>query len=544
MMKYQKQLICIFAVLICIHTAQAGPYSPGKGGPAENGYIDAGIAGFVGPEGLGVCDPDDPGSCDNYVNPYFAGWAATVDDYSPSDNLGPYAPNSIGRPPYYAYDFGDPQKATGAVTGDNFNIVSLGDRDAAEILSNPAGSLTLSFTKSIINGSGADFAVFENCFVSQYTTGQGSTYGEMLAEFAFVEVSTNGTDFARFPNSYLNYPDGGTGGDLDGDSNPENITYLTQDVSNVYNLAGKHQNASGESWGTPFNLDELAEDPLVTGGTVNLNNINYIRVVDIAGDGTTIGSDGKRIYDAWVTWGSGGIDVEAVGAIHLLTDSNESQTVQTVSPGGDTWAHWGAGESELDILFQDTARGDGTAVDVTAEEYSGSELALIPYDVLSAWEVDTDTLAFEEGGDGTLVFHIDLGEYSGDGSDLLALLWDDTEWIEAGDIVDYDETTGLLTVEGVTDFSLLAVSTWIPGDANLDGEVSPADYTVWANNYGAGDSFSEGDFNGDNDVTPADYTIWANYYGASASGNPIPEPATMVLSALGGLNLLRRRKRV
>jgi hypothetical protein len=126
----------------------------------------------------------------------------------------------------------------------------------------------------------------------------------------YVEVSTDGVHYARFPSHYLNYP-GGAG-------LPGNIAYLTQDVSNVYNLAGKHANAYGISWGTPFNLDDLASDPLVLSGDVDLNLINYVKIVDIPGNGTFTDAYGNGIYDAWVTWGSGGMDFEALGVMNQV----------------------------------------------------------------------------------------------------------------------------------------------------------------------------------------------------------------------------------
>jgi YD repeat-containing protein len=58
----------------------------------------------------------------------------------------------------------------------------------------------------------------------------------------------------------------------------------------------------------------------------------------------------------------------------------------------------------------------------------------------------------------------------------------------------------------------------LPGDANSDGTVSDADYTIWADHYGmVGASFAQGDFNGTGTVTEADYTIWADNYGQSAA---------------------------
>jgi len=81
----------------------------------------------------------------------------------------------------------------------------------------------------------------------------------------------------------------------------------------------------------------------------------------------------------------------------------------------------------------------------------------------------------------------------------------------------------------------------IPGDANLDGIVDQADYTIWYNHYGAsGATWADGDVTGDNIVDQADYTVWYNNYGST--GGNVPEPMTMALLAIGGLAMLRRRK--
>ena len=88
----------------------------------------------------------------------------------------------------------------------------------------------------------------------------------------------------------------------------------------MYNLAGKHVNAYGNSWGTPFDLENLADDPLVIGGQVNLDEINFARIVDIPGSGDFLDSSGDPIYDAWHTWGSGGVDLEAVGVINEVPE--------------------------------------------------------------------------------------------------------------------------------------------------------------------------------------------------------------------------------
>ena len=93
------------------------------------------------------------------------------------------------------------------------------------------------------------------------------------------------------------------------------------------------------------------------------------------------------------------------------------------------------------------------------------------------------------------------------------------------------------------------------GDINLDGRVTIADYTLWGQYFGPDTDWLKGDLNGDGMNTIADYTLWGQYFGTGPMepgwpGWPAPEPtgapepATMTLLAIGGLALLRRRRRV
>jgi hypothetical protein len=126
-----------------------------------------------------------------------------------------------------------------------------------------------------------------------------------------VEVSSNGTDFARFPSISTNT------GPVQG-SPP----FAGYDMSNVYNLAGKH----AANFGTPFDLSDLLTNPLVIGGSVDLGNIQYVKLVDIPGSGAFHDSAGNPILDNWLTAAStGGYDFKlstgnGVGAIHAVPE--------------------------------------------------------------------------------------------------------------------------------------------------------------------------------------------------------------------------------
>ncbi len=168
-----------------------------------------------------------------------------------------------------------PQKALGPAQGTSTDIVCLGN----------GGQITLTFDAWIVDGPGWDFAVFENSF------------NDIFLELAFVEVSSNGVDFFRFPNASLTAsPVWGFG---------------SVDPTNIDNLAGKYR----AGFGTPFDLAQLAGiSPLL-----NVQAISHVKLVDVIGDGSARDSFGRPIYDPHPTSGSGGFDLEAVGVINAAT---------------------------------------------------------------------------------------------------------------------------------------------------------------------------------------------------------------------------------
>ncbi|NCC51923.1 MAG: hypothetical protein EOM20_12000 [Spartobacteria bacterium] len=280
---------CLGMFLPAMPSACAGPYSTAQNDPT-NPY-DAPIPGYVGPHGDGIVDLPD-----NRINPVFAAWASQVVSYTPAAGV--------------SVDYSNAQKALGPATGDEHDIVALGDLSATQIAQGvPPGQIILGFDVAIANLDGPDFAVFENSFQSNYDPS-----GYIFSELAFVEVATQTNCFARFPAHTLV-----TEADL---STNGGRGFAAFDPTGVYNLAGKHINKSYSCWGTPFDLDDLTNHPHVIAGLVDLMDIHYVRLVDIPGNGAF--HDGavpsNPIYDAWPTLLSGGFDLEAVGVINFITE--------------------------------------------------------------------------------------------------------------------------------------------------------------------------------------------------------------------------------
>ncbi|MCW1920939.1 hypothetical protein OKA05_00135 [Luteolibacter arcticus] len=166
-----------------------------------------------------------------------------------------------------------PAKATGAATDDVYDIVTLGN----------GGRITMYFPHPLRDGTGADFAIFENSI----------SHG--FLELAFVEVSSDGVNFFRFPNASLTP---GVVGPLA--SNME--------ATNINGLASKYK----AGFGTPFDLAALPDSP-----QFDKQRVAFVKIIDIIGSGTTKDSNNRPIYDPYPVVGSGGFDLDAIGAIHV-----------------------------------------------------------------------------------------------------------------------------------------------------------------------------------------------------------------------------------
>ncbi|MCD6012439.1 MAG: hypothetical protein K0Q79_2301 [Flavipsychrobacter sp.] len=174
---------------------------------------------------------------------------------------------------------------TNALGPANSWIVSLGD----------SGVAIVTFQKPLYNGPGFDFAIFENGFLN---TGNDS---EAFLELAFVEVSSDGVNYFRFPAVSL----------TDHTVQLGNSNYLN--ARKLNNFAGKYIGM----YGTPFDLDELAG---IAG--LNVNSITHVRLIDVVGSvsgHSSLDHEDHIINEPYPTpFPSCGFDLDAVGVIHQV----------------------------------------------------------------------------------------------------------------------------------------------------------------------------------------------------------------------------------
>lgn len=174
--------------------------------------------------------------------------------------------------------YGTASQAVGAPSGSTLDVVSLGD----------GGSATVTFAAPITNGTGYDFAVFENSF------------SDTFLELAFVEVSSDGVNFFRFPSHSQTQTTTQIGG------------FGSVDCTYINNLAGKYK----INFGTPFDLDDVPNNALL-----NKSSITHVKVIDVVGSINATyaryDSYGNKINDPFTTpFASSGFDLDAVAVIN------------------------------------------------------------------------------------------------------------------------------------------------------------------------------------------------------------------------------------
>lgn len=265
----KTQLAITAAVALSAFSAIAGPFPDYNSGILSN---DARIVGWAT-------------GWQNYIQPDPSSGGYTHNNSGQSDSIN----NAI---------LGAPADFT--MNGTTKHVLALGH----------ASSITLTFGRPIPNHSGWNFAVFNNSFLDNSSAlagrGGGTNYvhynsGTNLVPVArgfnfvwtkpaFVDASSDATNWARFPVTYLNTDV------LFQSSVPDSPDHwLSQDATMMDGLAGKIIS----QYGTPFSLSVLTNDPKVLSGLVNLNNIRYIRLTDVIGDGSIMDQYANPIYSPY-----------------------------------------------------------------------------------------------------------------------------------------------------------------------------------------------------------------------------------------------------
>lgn len=204
-------------------------------------------------------------------------------------------PMRIDKPENGLASYGADSLALG-MPGGTYDVVSLGD----------GGTATLTFVSPIYNGEGPDFAVFENGFANAVNP------DTWALELGFVEVSSDGVNFFRFPAvTYVQTETQlGNAGSID--------------PAQLHNFASKY----GAFYGTPFDLDEVEDSELL-----NKNRITHVRIVDVVGnidpEYATKDSEGHIVNDPWPTaFASSGFDLDAVGVIHDIAHNDVPENAE------------------------------------------------------------------------------------------------------------------------------------------------------------------------------------------------------------------------
>jgi len=237
------------------------------------------------------------------------------------------------------------------------------------------GSLTLLMEPALLDGAGADLLVCENPF---FVLGSLKSF----VEAAFVEVSSDGVHFARMPSSYTGPDEAlpaftgiqparyrGFAGVMPVLADPPLVDPL--DVT--------------RAGGDTFDLHELIGDPLVLSGQLDLDNVRYVRLVDVAA-GAAADSAGHTVFDC----GIGGVsscDIDAL--VGLNTVENQS--------GGRPRVETDLVNGYLVIVLEDlNGLSDIKAgITLSVNDYPAPFGALLPYlhiTFLSPTRVDLATL--------------------------------------------------------------------------------------------------------------------------------------------------------
>ncbi|MCC5807614.1 MAG: hypothetical protein JJU00_14920 [Opitutales bacterium] len=229
-----------------------------------------------------------------------------------------------------------PERALGPASGNIVDVVSLGR----------GGRITYEMALPVIDRAGPDFAVF------------GNSHNDFFLELAFVEVSSDGEHFVRFPNSSLT-------------KHPV-PAFGSVDPTMIDGFAGKYR--AGHA--VPFDLADLRGEPGAE--YLDFDDVRYIRLVDVVG-GTderftslpqSRDSEGRPVYDPFPTVASAGFDLDGIAVFH-------SELRAEPGPGGIT-LRWRAQPGASTRVLRSTDLREWSVYDTSPPAEAAEHLWLAP----------------------------------------------------------------------------------------------------------------------------------------------------------------------
>jgi hypothetical protein len=410
---------------------------------------------------------------------------------------------------------------------------------ADKILPEEPGVLSLS-----VDNTGA-FEVFWRGVSDEAAVSMGTGNGNLAgAAYNALYPSANGRGYAQYMNIGGNDPDPWpTYNGLIGDTYVYNnqlsstdLAALQDEVRTAMGLDSSPVNLPGTTVvATETSTLLLANVP----GSVTLGGI------EVAASKTlTIASPSTDIQLTNLTLGA---DSQILASeTRYVEGVNESPQIVTITVAGTLTA--GGGISEVGDWDEDTELTNLTLADGAVFDWTfgvGDNGIIVSGDITFG---DTLTINVIDGGGSALtgadIALFDISQHSDDGVALPTIIVNGPDgWTFGTDLL-HD---GFLVSLNVTT-SGVVVST--PGDATGDHIVDDADLAIFTNQFGVVGAGQSADFDDDGDVDLDDFGIMRGNWGFGTGGSPLapeftptPEPATMSLLTLGGLAILRRRRR-